>query len=113
MNRTVQDLVGHGCANQCCVFYSPDKMDCEGGAAIRARCECRNDHSELSAAMRGKAACGKCGSTSLNDLGHGKKGLVICLNCQAKWWERWRTKKGHEDYINMPNAEHEPRREAT
>ena len=103
MTSTVQDLVGHGCANQHCVFYSPDKGECEGGAAIRNKCECQYDHSELSVAMLDKTACGKCGSTSLNDLGHGKKGLVICLNCQAKWWERWRTKKGHEDYINMPN----------
>jgi len=101
MTSTVQDLVGRACVNKACPFWCPVSHECLGDHDRLKRCECRNDESELPAKSVDKTQCGKCGSTSLTDLGHGKKGAVICHDCGAQWWERWRSKKDHEDYINV------------
>lgn len=44
--------------------------------------------------------CGKCGSTSLNDLGHGlSEGTIICNKCDAHWWKKWYTRAEWDVWI--------------
>lgn len=55
-----------------------------------------------------KTRCGICGSTTLQDLGHGRwEATVICKNpvCRAKWWKRWFTAKEWEKWINSEMEE--------
>ena len=100
MTSTVQDLVGRACVNKACPFWCPVRHECLGDHDRFERCECRNDASDLPAKSIDKTRCGKCGGTSLNDLGHGSKGTVICSGCGASWWDRWRDKHTHEEYVN-------------
>jgi len=101
MTTSVDAVVGRACVNKACPFWCPVRRECLGDHDRLQRCECRNDVSELPVKSVDKTKCGKCGGTSLTDLGHGKKGLVICHDCDAKWWDRWRSKSDHEDYVSV------------
>lgn len=50
-------------------------------------------------------ACGICGSTKLNKFGAGNKALIVCLACNARWWNIWRTKKEHDEWIEKTEIE--------
>ena len=48
--------------------------------------------------------CAMCGSTSLHSLGVRQgDGTVLCLNCGAKWFNRWFTAKEWDAWINEEN----------
>ena len=47
--------------------------------------------------------CGICGSTSLHDSSVSviHQCVVSCLDCKARWWEKWYTPKDWEDSVNI------------
>jgi hypothetical protein len=50
-------------------------------------------------------ACGICGSTKLNKFGASNKTIIVCLACNARWWNIWRTKEEHDKWMEKTEVE--------